>query len=318
MADRVGAGGAVRAHGRLRRGARARAPGAHGRLRPRAHRPAPDGRHLSPGRREPLGAPAQAPGRAGGPPDADPGGGVGGGPADGTPVRRRRLRGALQRRRHGALRVGGAAARRAGPPGRALPRAPRGAQGPERPPRCVRHGGTAGRPLGGRRRAGERGATAPAPRVRPGALARHAERRRGGGAPGRGRCPVCSVAARRVLRDGAPRGHGGGLRGGRLGHRGLPVGGGRARRAGAARDAPALARRSASPWPTPSRGAGARHPRRARRRPSTPGPGPWTPWPSATSTCTPGPLPSVRRGAGADTPHSRPQPTPRPTGGGAG
>ena len=68
-------------------------------LRPRAHRAAPDGRHVPPGRREPVGAAAQAAGGTGGQPDADQGGGVGGGPRDGRPFERRHVRGALQRRR---------------------------------------------------------------------------------------------------------------------------------------------------------------------------------------------------------------------------
>ena len=60
----------------------------------------------------------------------------------------------------------------------------------------------------------------------------HAERRGGGVALGGSRHPVRPVAARGVLRHGAPRGDGGRLHGGGLGHRGLPVGRGRARRAG--------------------------------------------------------------------------------------
>ena len=74
---------------------------------------------------------------------ADPGGGLGGRPRDGRPLRWRQVRGALQRSRHAALRVGRARTRRAGPAHRPVPRAPRTAQGPARAPRCVREGANA-------------------------------------------------------------------------------------------------------------------------------------------------------------------------------
>ena len=103
---------------------------------------------------------------------------------------RGRLRGAVQRGRHGPLRVGPAASGPRGPSGRAVPRPPRAAQGPAGPPRRLRHAGAAGRPVGGRRRAGHRGAAPPAPGVGPGALAGRAERRGGGVPAGRGRRAV--------------------------------------------------------------------------------------------------------------------------------
>ena len=96
---------------------------------------------------------AQAAGGTGGQADADQGGGLGGGPRDGRPLQRRHVRGALQRRRRAALRVGRARARRAGPPDRPVPRAARAAQGPERAPRCLREGRTPRGPVGGGRRA---------------------------------------------------------------------------------------------------------------------------------------------------------------------
>ena len=58
---------------------------------------------------------------------------------------------------------------------------------------------------------------------------------RGGVPPGGGRRAVRTVAAGRVLRHGAARGHGGRLRGRGIRHRGLPHGGRRPRHAGAAR-----------------------------------------------------------------------------------
>ena len=58
VADRGGPRRALRPPRRLRRGARARAPGPDGGLRPGADGPAPDGRHLPPGRGEPVGPPA--------------------------------------------------------------------------------------------------------------------------------------------------------------------------------------------------------------------------------------------------------------------
>ncbi len=107
--------------------------------------------------------------------------------------------------------------------------------------------------------------------------------------PGRRRRPVRPVPARRVVRDGPPRGHGGWLHGGGLGHRGLPSGLGRPRLAGAARrrhrpvpgarERPGRCRRG---W----RAGLARSPQGSvgvRREP-----GRWTPWPSVTSTCTSG------------------------------
>ena len=116
LADGGGARRALRPHGRLRRRAPARAPGADGRLRPGAHGTAPHGRHLPPGRGEPVGARAEAAGRAGGAAHADPRGGLGGGAPDGPALGRRRLRGPVQRGRDGAVRVGAAACatRRAG------------------------------------------------------------------------------------------------------------------------------------------------------------------------------------------------------------
>ena len=188
-------------------------------------------------------------------------------------------------------------ARRGGPTGGAVPRSPRTTQGPERPPRCLCHARAARRPVGGRRRAGHRGAAAAVPRVGSGALAGPAERRRGGRPTGRGRRALRAFAAGRVLRHGAPRGHGGGLRRGGLRHRGLPH---RRRAATPPSCPPATPARSparwAAPWPTPSKAWGSPRWRRARRPPSTPGPGRWTPWPSGTSTSTRGPsAPPVRR-----------------------
>ena len=190
------------------------------------------------------------------------------------------------------LRDGRARTPRAGTSRRPVPRAPRAAQGAERAPRCVREGRAAGGPVGGGRRPGERGPAAPPSRVGPGALVGCAERRGGRRPTGGGRRAVRAVTARRVLRHGAARGDGGGLRRGGLRHRGVPDGGRRARGTGPpgrrARAVPCPRRRA---WPTPSRAAGSRRPRRARRRPSTPAPGRWTPSPSATSTSTPGPSP---------------------------
>ena len=73
------------------------------------------------------------------------------------------------------------------------------------------------------------------PRLGSGALAGAAERRRGGRPTGGGRRALRAFPAGRVLRDGAPRRHGGRLRRGGLRHRGLPHGVGRSRRPGAPR-----------------------------------------------------------------------------------
>jgi hypothetical protein len=118
-------------------------------------------------------------------------------------------------------------------------------------------GGAAGRVVGGRGRAAERGAAPPPSRVGPGQVAGHPERRGGDGPPAGGRRPVRAVPARRVVRHGGARGHGGPLRRGGVGS---PAGyrsaaGGHAVLVPPGDVAPCRAR-WAWRWPTPAEGSG--------------------------------------------------------------
>ena len=106
---------------------------------------------------------------------------------------------------------------------------------------------------------------------------------------------VRPVAARRVLRHGAARGDGGRCAVVASDIEGYREAAGRARHAGAARG-----RRR--PGPGPRRRAGrcrrgqrTSAPEARRRPPSTPGPGRWTPWPSATSRSTARAIEAYRR-----------------------
>ena len=79
--------------------------------------------------------------------------------------------------------------------------------------------------------------------------------------------------------------HGGGLLGGRLGHRGLPHGGRRPRHPGAPGDAGALSRALGVALADAVEGSGPSS-TEARKAARSAGTGRWTRWPSATSTST--------------------------------